>query len=212
MPFSKPFLCTTVNPPAFGFSILLKIEINPIWSSPEAFASKQAMKEMAQTRRLNKECEEPTFGVGSIGKVRVLMMQELDSVSSRRRPTNATVPVSVYCCEKRRRSVQVKKTKSDQRNSTSTGCKSSILSSDTRRSSGISSRKKVHNQSPSAQSIPMLESEDISLERTPARGCQERRKTRIVEIVDLKCGNSGKGWSSPITDQLRRLSFSKLSD
>ncbi|KAL3534249.1 hypothetical protein ACH5RR_002710 [Cinchona calisaya] len=162
------------------------------------------MKEMVRRRGVNKEeCKGPRFGVGSTGKVRVLMMQELDSVTSKTGPS--TVPVSVYCCESRKR--QVMKNKSDQKNSTT--CKTSNASS--KRKTAGSVRKRVY-QRPSVQSIPMLESEDISLDRTPVRGSQERRRIRMVEIVDLKCGNSEKPWSSPITNQLRRLSFSKLSD
>ncbi|KAL3509706.1 hypothetical protein ACH5RR_029107 [Cinchona calisaya] len=94
------------------------------------------MKEMVHKRRVNKEeCVGPRFGVGSTGRTSALMMQELDSVSSKTRPS--TVPVSVYCCKTDQR--QVMKNKSDQRNSTS--CKTSNASS--KRKPAGSLRKKV---------------------------------------------------------------------
>ncbi|KAI8007743.1 hypothetical protein LOK49_LG07G02515 [Camellia lanceoleosa] len=49
--------------------------------------------------------------------------------------------------------------------------------------------------------------------RRTSRGERTTKKGfGIVEIVDLKCGNADKSWSRPITDQFKKLSFSRLSD
>ncbi|KAL5548301.1 hypothetical protein UlMin_003532 [Ulmus minor] len=60
--------------------------------------------------------------------------------------------------------------------------------------------------------IPILGSENIALDRTPSREKTEKKTHNIVEVVDIKCGNSDKAWTSPITNRLRKLGFSKLSE
>ncbi|GKD25846.1 hypothetical protein Tco_1232060 [Tanacetum coccineum] len=65
-----------------------------------------------------------------------------------------------------------------------------------------------------SQQIPMLDSEDLWMDKTPIRGKEHKKVTRrIVETVDLTCGKNDGDWSIlPIGNQLRRLSFSKILD
>ncbi|KAK2984832.1 hypothetical protein RJ640_004657 [Escallonia rubra] len=60
--------------------------------------------------------------------------------------------------------------------------------------------------------IPMLASDNVSLDGTPIRRKPEKKGTYIVEIVDIKCGNPDRAWASPITNRLKKLGFSKLSE
>lgn len=60
--------------------------------------------------------------------------------------------------------------------------------------------------------MPMLISDSITLDRTPSRGKNDKKASKIVEIVDVKCGNQERAWASPITNRLKKLGFSKLSE
>ncbi|KAJ0530696.1 hypothetical protein HanRHA438_Chr10g0463651 [Helianthus annuus] len=137
-----------------------------------------------------------TIRIGATGKVSDLMMQELESnvkglskkpvIKSQR---IQTAPVSIDCGGS---------TKRLQRMITMNGHE-------------VAPRKKdVKHVS---QQIPMLDSEDLWVDKTPVRGEQGKKVTRrIVETVDLKCGKYDGDWSiTPIGNQLRRLSFSKIS-
>ncbi|CAI9090280.1 OLC1v1025024C1 [Oldenlandia corymbosa var. corymbosa] len=147
------------------------------------------MKEAIHKRRVAERCEgRPNVGVGSVGKVKVLMMQELDS------------SVSVNCLETRKRTYTL-------------AIKSTAKSGREARAG----KKVVHHIQCSPHRMPMLASEDIAGgERSPIRKgvlAERRRRSQLVEIVDLKCGNRlGKRSSSdPIASQIIRLRFSKLS-
>ena len=148
------------------------------------------------------------MGIGSTGKVRVLMLQDLDltecslqkSTSCKRMASPVLVSLN---CGASRKSLQLERISSN--NVTTSG------SSNSNREKRRNSQKKTH-QTLHPHTIPMLESEDISIDRTPATSETESRRSRIVEVVDLKCGNSRKSWSPPITNDLRRLSFLKLTD
>lgn len=72
-------------------------------------------------------------------------------------------------------------------------------------------RIKPHNRRSSQ--LPMLDSDDVSLEATPHRGKVDRKGgLNIVEIVDLNCGNADRAWATPIANKLKKLGFSKLSE
>lgn len=58
----------------------------------------------------------------------------------------------------------------------------------------------------------MLGSDSIALDRTPIREKTEKKGTNIVEIVDIKCGNQDRVWANPITNRLKKMGFSKLSE
>lgn len=58
----------------------------------------------------------------------------------------------------------------------------------------------------------MLSADSIALDRTPIREKTDKKGSNIVEIVDIKCGNQDRAWASPITNRLKKLGFSKLSE
>ncbi|XP_050218051.1 uncharacterized protein LOC126668878 [Mercurialis annua] len=144
--------------------------------------------------------------VGTTGKISALMTRELESIktapqtslSHQDRPK--TVPVSVPC-------------------STSTPKRQARKSLDEASSSGSSSTmnrrspetpRKVKSYGKTTHRIPMLRSENVTLDRTPSRE-KTNKKLNIVEVVDIRCGHPDKAWASPITSKLKKLSFSKLS-
>lgn len=59
----------------------------------------------------------------------------------------------------------------------------------------------------------MLGSQNLQLDTSPMRKKNDKKKkSNIVEVVDIKCGNADKAWTTPITNSLKKLGFSKLSD
>lgn len=60
--------------------------------------------------------------------------------------------------------------------------------------------------------MPMLGSDNITVDRTPRREKSDKKATNIMEIVDVKCGNPDRSWTNPITSKLKKLGFSKLSE
>lgn len=56
------------------------------------------------------------------------------------------------------------------------------------------------------QRIPMLDSENVALDKTPKRE-KPARKVSIVEVVDTKCGVP----AGSLSNRLKKLGFSKLS-
>ena len=58
----------------------------------------------------------------------------------------------------------------------------------------------------------MLGSDNIALDRTPRRQKSDKKVSNLVEVVDIKCGNPDRAWASPITNRLKKLGFSKLSE
>ncbi|KAI3789491.1 hypothetical protein L2E82_02288 [Cichorium intybus] len=136
--------------------------------------------------------------IGATGKVSALMMQEIDSnrktISKKPVIRIQTAPVSISC--------GAASTKRLRRMTAVDGGSSS-----NGRQIKAGKKKTTHQ-------IPMLHSEDLWMDKTPIRGKERKKVTqRIVETVDLKCGKNDGDWSmNPITNQLRRLSFSKISD
>lgn len=130
---------------------------------------------------------EGSIKVGATGRVSALMIRELEdcnSVSRKRNPKS--VPVSVCC------GVSASSNKAGSRSNTVQRTQGNI-------------RGKMHSYH-----IPMLASQDISVDKTPpVRGKFENKRSKLVEIVDLKCGRKpGKVCSSPIS---KKLNFSRLS-
>ncbi|CAK9182684.1 unnamed protein product [Ilex paraguariensis] len=120
--------------------------------------------------------------VGATGKVSALMMQELDTMK--------LTSHSSISSRKKPQTVPV---------SVSCGMPTKRLQPRRRTSNGASTSDSMSN-------------EDVSVDRTPSRGKTEKKGCQIVEIVDFNCGNPDKAWSGPITNQLKRLSFSRLSE
>ncbi|GFP90006.1 hypothetical protein PHJA_001144400 [Phtheirospermum japonicum] len=79
---------------------------------------------------------------------------------------------------------------------------------------GPETLKRTKIQSRRTHQIPMLSDDNISIDGTPIRPKKPARKgpAGVVEIVDIKCGGSDRKWVNPITDRLKKISFSKLSE
>ncbi|KAG6592032.1 hypothetical protein SDJN03_14378, partial [Cucurbita argyrosperma subsp. sororia] len=61
--------------------------------------------------------------------------------------------------------------------------------------------------------MPMLGSNDVYTDGHSYREKPERKGLRAVPIVDVKCNNPDRAWSSrPLSSRLRKLGFSKLSE
>ncbi|XVE50591.1 hypothetical protein DITRI_Ditri01bG0175300 [Diplodiscus trichospermus] len=148
--------------------------------------------------------------VGTTGTISSLMTRELNSVKSAPqtpmslRQKSQTIPVSVACGSGTPKRQQQRK---------------SLDGASTR---GSSSNRMSHKSPQTAQKtksfpknihqIPMLGSDNIALDRTPSRQKSDKKVSNIVEVVDIKCGNPDRAWASPITNRLKRLGFSKLSE
>ncbi|KAL6543184.1 hypothetical protein OROHE_010704 [Orobanche hederae] len=126
--------------------------------------------------------------VGSTGTISALMSKELHSTKSTSRPKPKTPPD------------EPSSSRSSNTSKTSKGPEST-------------KRTKPHNRS--THQIPMLGADDnISIDGTPIRRPKPVKKgpAGVVEIVDVKCGSSDRKWVNPITDRLKKLNFSKLSE
>ncbi|PWA89360.1 hypothetical protein CTI12_AA111730 [Artemisia annua] len=144
-----------------------------------------------------------TIRIGATGKVSALMMQELDTnvkpsskkicVETRKMQT---APVSVDCGGSKKRLKRMM----------------SLNRSGPSNAPDQTRPEKKKNTRKGSQKIPMLDSEDSWMDKTPIRGKEHKKVTqRIVETVDLTCGKNDGDWSIiPIGNQLRRLSFSKI--
>ncbi|PSS06147.1 hypothetical protein CEY00_Acc19420 [Actinidia chinensis var. chinensis] len=134
--------------------------------------------------------------VGTTGTISALMSRELESqtpISSR----NKSPSVSISPIVSKR---PTQRTSPDEASSTNNSNK---------KKSPENVRKTKHNHRKTHQ-ILMLDSDNISLGGTPGRDKPDKR-AYIVEVVDLKCGNPDRTWA-PITNRLKKLGFSKLSE
>lgn len=145
-----------------------------------------------------------TIRIGATGKVSALMMQELDSnvETLSKKPDRIrriqTAPVSIGCGGSTKRLQRMM--------SLNVGSSSNARDQVT--------PKKKKNTTHTFQQMPMLDSEDLWIDKTPIRGKEHKKVTqRIVETVDLNCGKNDVDWPVfTIGNQLSRLSFSKISD
>lgn len=66
-------------------------------------------------------------------------------------------------------------------------------------------RKDKHNHARKARRNTILHADNLSI-----IGSQNpnRKRTHIVEVVDVKCGIPDKNWANPIKDRFWKLSFS----
>ncbi|XP_060189097.1 uncharacterized protein LOC132618057 [Lycium barbarum] len=143
--------------------------------------------------------------VGTTGTIGALMSRELDSKTSAsptpvsrryRSPTVCSFATGDATSPKRmkpRRSMDE--------------ASSSGASEDNKNSPEIVRKAKQYYNCKTPQ-IPMLESENISVDGTPIR---QKKGPTLVEIVDVKCGSAEKTWAAPMKNRLKKLSFSKLS-
>ncbi|KAL6999233.1 hypothetical protein U1Q18_000394 [Sarracenia purpurea var. burkii] len=151
--------------------------------------------------------------VGTTGTISALMSKELEPkksesqipVSSRNRSHEGSISVPSDAITPRRL-----KPKPSIDEGSSSSSSSTIIN---KKSIEIARKTKNYNRKKTHQ-IPILDSDNISLDGTPSRGKPDhKRGSYIVEVVDIKCGaNPDRTWVSPITSRLKKLSFSKLSE
>uniref|UniRef100_A0A0V0HZD0 Putative ovule protein n=1 Tax=Solanum chacoense TaxID=4108 RepID=A0A0V0HZD0_SOLCH len=147
--------------------------------------------------------------VGTTGKVSALMSRELHSKKpSFQAPTssrNKTPTVCGFIAGSATSPKRMKpRTPSDEASSSGTTSKHNNKSPE-------SLRKTKHNSRKTHQ-IPILESENISVDGTPISKKPDRKGPYMVEIVDVKCRSMDRTWATPIKNSLKKLRFTKLSD
>ncbi|KAM3286986.1 hypothetical protein P3S67_020416 [Capsicum chacoense] len=148
--------------------------------------------------------------VGTTGKVSTLMSKELDSKKpSSQTPSSSRNKSPTVCGFIAGSAISPKRmkprTSSDEASSSGTTCKHSNKSPD-------SLRKTKHNSRKTHQ-IPILESENMSVDGTPISQLKTDRKGPYkVEIVDVKCKSMDRTWAIPIKNSLKKLGFTKLSE
>ncbi|KAK8527251.1 hypothetical protein V6N12_054472 [Hibiscus sabdariffa] len=140
--------------------------------------------------------------VGTKGTISSLITRELDSV----KPTpheSQTIPVSVVSGSSAPKGLKLRKSL-DEASTSGNGNNKSYKNSKT--------SQKTKSLSKNPYQIPMLGFDSIALDRTPSRQKSDKKVSNIVEVVDIKCGkHPDRARSSPITNRLKKLGFSKLS-
>ncbi|KAE8732167.1 pyruvate decarboxylase isozyme 1-like [Hibiscus syriacus] len=146
--------------------------------------------------------------VGTKGTISSLMTRELDSIKTPKQTPvslrHKSLATSVDGSSAIPRRLQLRKS--------SDGVGTSGVHSGTSYKSLQGSVQKTRSFSKNVHQMPMLGSENVALERTPIRQKSDKKVSNIVEVVDVKCGNSDQAWASPITNRLKKLGFSKLSE
>ncbi|GFZ07438.1 hypothetical protein Acr_19g0003750 [Actinidia rufa] len=150
--------------------------------------------------------------IGTTGTISNLISRELESTKSRPRTpvssTNKSLNGSILVPSDANTPKRLKPRTSINEGS-SRGSSSSIT---VKKKSPETGRKTKHFNRKTHQ-IPILDSDNISLDgSTPRREKPDKRGSYIVEVVDIKCGNPDRTWASPITNRLKKLGFSKLSE
>ncbi|GLU23613.1 hypothetical protein SLE2022_396050 [Rubroshorea leprosula] len=146
--------------------------------------------------------------IGATGTISSLMTRELDLIKSApQTPVSCihkpeTLPASVACNHATPRRLQLRKSLDEASTSGSSNRKND-------RSNQNSLKRKSNLKN--THQVPMLGSDNIALDGTSSREKTDK-KVNIVEIVDIKCGNPDRAWASPITNRLKKLGFSKLSE
>lgn len=148
--------------------------------------------------------------VGATGTVSSLMTRELESIkveaptpTASSRNKLQTASVSVPCGVTTPKKLQPRKSSDE---ASSSGSSNYI----TQRNPELPQRPKTHLKTTSQ--IPMLNSDSIGMDKTPIRQKANKKGPTIVEVVDIKCGSSGRAWAGPVTNRLKKLGFSKLSE
>lgn len=140
--------------------------------------------------------------VGTTGTISSLMTRELESIKPALQ-TPQTPPVSVACGATSAKRLQPRKSLDEA--STSSSSSNTI-----RRSHEVVRKTKSYTKS--THRVPMLGSDNKMPDRTPNRQKTNKKGPNIVEIVDIRCGQPDRAWANPITNKLKKLRFSKLSE
>ncbi|KAK7316738.1 hypothetical protein RJT34_00419 [Clitoria ternatea] len=149
--------------------------------------------------------------VGTTGTISSLMTRELDQISSdQTQPAPSTCKPRVSVSSGSTTLKQQPRKSFDEAGSSRSRSRSSNIIN--HRGSGIGLKTNLNGKH--VHQVPMLGSHNnIPLETSPARKKNGKKKrSSIVEVVDLKCGYPDKAWATPITNSLKKLGFSKLSE
>ncbi|GAV68621.1 hypothetical protein CFOL_v3_12124 [Cephalotus follicularis] len=147
--------------------------------------------------------------VGTSGTVSALMSKEMEYIKPALKSPGFSqdkarpIPVSVACGAATLSMLQSRKSldeASSSGGSNKIDCRSTEIP------------KKSRSYTESTYRIPMLSSDNLASGRTPSRYKTNKKGSNIVEIVDIKCGKADRAWASPITNRLKKLNFSKLSE
>ncbi|WCJ26967.1 hypothetical protein M5689_008744 [Euphorbia peplus] len=142
--------------------------------------------------------------VGTTGTISALMTRELESIKTSSQASDkhkpAALPVPSSSTTPKRLHPQTRKPLDEASSSSNSSRNINSMSPQT---SG-----KAKSCSKGSHRIPMLRSENVTLDRTPSREKTNKKGANIVEVVDIKCGYPDKAWSS----KLKKFGFSKLSE
>lgn len=147
--------------------------------------------------------------VGTTGTISALMSRELDS-----KPSASTTSVPrryrspTVCSFAAGDATSPKRTKP---RTSIDKASSSWASEDHKNDSEIIRKAKQYYNCRTPQ-LPILESENISVDGTPISKKPDRKGPYMVEIVDVKCKSMDRTWATPIKNSLKKLRFTKLSD
>ncbi|KAK4344519.1 hypothetical protein RND71_034695 [Anisodus tanguticus] len=142
--------------------------------------------------------------VGTIGTVSALMSKELVDSKKSSPQKNKSPTVCGFIAGSATSPKRMKpRTSSDEASSSGTS------KHNNRRPESL--RKMKHNSGKTHQ-IPILESENISVDGTPVSLKPDRKGPHMVEIVDVKCRSMDRTWANPIKNSLKKLGFTKLSE
>lgn len=136
--------------------------------------------------------------VGTTGTISALMSRELESTSSAHKAAPKLTSDSVPTLETTPRRLKPRSLV-DEASSSSSGIA---------KSKGPETARKTKPYTGRSHQAPMLRADSVSIDGTPIRP----KPVKIVEIVDIRCGNPDKAWVNPISNRLKKLGFSKLSE
>ncbi|MCD7449868.1 hypothetical protein HAX54_001911 [Datura stramonium] len=145
--------------------------------------------------------------VGTTGKVSALMSRELDSKkSSSQAPASSRNKSPTVC------GFIAGSATSPKRMKPRTSGDEASSSGTSKHNNKIPEFRKTKHDSRKTHQIPILESENISVDGTPISKKPDRKGPFMVEIVDVKCRNMDRTWARPIKNSLKKLGFTKLSE
>ncbi|KAH6778489.1 hexon [Perilla frutescens var. hirtella] len=143
--------------------------------------------------------------IGTTGKISALMSREIESTKAASKvPSLSTSSVSVSASDIAPRKLQSRSSIDEASSSRA------AINMESDKCPGTV--RKMKHRTGRTHHIPMLAADNISLDGTPIRQKPNRRVTGMVEVVDIRCGNPDKTWRNPITNRLKKLGFSKLSE
>lgn len=144
--------------------------------------------------------------VGTTGTINALMSRELQSVKVASSPKTALEANDVTTATTPKEKVPV----ADEASTSS----SSKVGNTTNEKHATVSQKAKHHHARQDSRKPFLRSDSASIDvnGTPHRKKNEKKASCMVEIVDIKCGVPDKMWANPITNKLKKLAFSKISE